>query len=323
MRHKLVSTAIAAAAAISLLGATGASAATEFGDNCVGNESISSSITLFEISSTTNPLPTAAPSAGVITQWKVNLVPVPFSIPVNLKVLRQTGPNTAQIVGEASGSITGGSNSFATRIPVQAGDRLGFFSPSEFGPLICEETSGSGVWGAYEGSGGGVGSSVNFVEVPVSEARIPLSAVLEPDADNDGFGDETQDLCPQSAALQVACPPVVLSTTAQVKKGSVTVIVTSSTAAAVSVKGIANLGKGKKARLNGGIQNLVPATLSKYRLFFTKGLKNKLKSLPRKRSLKLNVTVSGTSVTGAVTTNTLKVKLRGQAKPKKKSAKSK
>ncbi len=30
--------------------------------------------------------------------------------------------------------------------------------------------------------------------------------MVEPDADRDGFGDETQDACPSSASAQGACP---------------------------------------------------------------------------------------------------------------------
>jgi len=315
MRSKLVSAAIGAALVISLLGATSASAATEFGDTCIGNESTEAPITLFEISSTLNPLSPAAPSSGVITKWGVNLVPAPVTIPVNLKLLRQTNSSTVQIVGEANGNITGGSNSFPTRLPVKAGDRLGFYSPSEFGPILCEEGSGTGVLGGYEGSGGGVGSSVTFVSIPVSGARVPLFASIEPDADNDGFGDETQDACPQSATTQAACPPVTFSATKQVRKGSVVIVVTTSTAAPVTVKGVVSLGKGRKAKLNGGTKTLVPGTLGKFTLRFSGKLKKKLKDLTPKQKLTLKVTVTGTSVAGAVTTKILKAKLKGQAKP--------
>lgn len=311
MRYKLISAAISAALAISLLGAAGASAATEFGDNCTGTKPLNAPITLFEISAPNNPLPTAAPVSGVITKMKVNLVSAAPSFPVSLKVLRQIGPNTVQIIGEANGSVAGGASSIDARIPVQAGDRLGFFSPSSFGAVVCEG-SGDSIVGAYEG-GGSVGGTATFGS-GAAPFRVPLFAVIEPDADSDGFGDETQDLCPQSAALQAACPPVALSTSTQVKKGSVTVLVTSSTAAPVTVKGVAKLGKGRKAKLNGGTQNLVPGTLTKFRLFFTKGLKNKLKELSPQKKLTLKVTVSGIGVTGAVTTKTLKLKLKGQAK---------
>jgi hypothetical protein len=315
MRPKLGLAAVSGALFISLWSAAGASAATEFGDNCIGDTPTGAPATFFEISATNNPLPTAAPVAGVITKLKVALAPEAPAFPVNLKVLRQTGPDTVQIVGEVAGTISAGANSLGARIPVQAGDRLGFFSPSGYGAILCEEGSGTAVFGAYEGSGGGPGSSVPFTTFPVSEAQVPLAAVIEPDADNDGFGDETQDACPQSAAVQAPCPPVALSTSKQIRKGSVTIIVTSSTAAPVTVKGVAKLGKGKKAKLNGGTQNMVPGTLSKFRLFFTKALKNKLKELPPKRSVRLNVTVTGTSVSGAVTTKTLKLRLKGQAKP--------
>jgi hypothetical protein len=314
MRFKFFTAAVVAALSISLLGAAGASAATEFGDTCNGNEPTETPVTLFELSASNNPLPPAAPVSGVLTRFKVNLSPEAPAFPVSLKVLRQTGPNTVQIVGEANGNVAGGPNNLSARIPVQTGDRLGFFSPSTFGAVICKEEGGTGVLGGYEG-GGSPGASATFVSIPVTEARVPLSAVIEPDADNDGFGDETQDGCPQSATTQTACPPVALSTSKQVRKGSVTIIVTSSTAAPVTVKGVAKLGKGKKAKLNGGTQSLVPGALGKFTLFFTKPLKKKLKELPPKRSVRLNVTVSGTSVSGVVSTKTLKVKLKGQAKP--------
>jgi hypothetical protein len=314
MRFKFTTTVIAAAMSISLLGAAGASAATEFGDTCIGNEPTEAPATFFELSASNNPLPTAAPVSGVITRLKVNLSPEAPTFPVSLKVLRQTGPNTVQIVGEANGNVAGGSNNLSARIAVQTGDRLGFFSPSTFGAVICEEEGGTGVLGAYEG-GGSPGASTTFVSIPVTGARVPLSAVIEPDADNDGFGDETQDACPQSATTQTACPPVALSTGKQVRKGSVTIVVTSSTAAPVSVLGVVKLGKGKKATLNAGTQNLAPGVPGKFTLKFTKKVKKKLKELPPKRSVRLNATVSGTSASGAVTIKALKLKLRGQAKP--------
>ncbi len=36
--------------------------------------------------------------------------------------------------------------------------------------------------------------------------RVPVEAVLEADADKDGFGDETQDQCPSDATTQGPCP---------------------------------------------------------------------------------------------------------------------
>jgi hypothetical protein len=311
MISKRFSIAAGVALVISLLGASGASAATEFGDACFGNDDTSAPITIFEISSTENPLPTAAPVSGVVTKMKVNLVGGAPTFPVSLKVLREVGPNTVQIVGEANGNIGAGASSIDTRIPVQAGDRLGFFSPSSFGAIVCEEAGGSSIVGVYEG-GGTPGGTATFGSGP-APIRVPVFASIEPDADNDGFGDETQDACPLSAATQVACPVVTLSTTRQVRKGSVVIVVTTSAPAPVTVKAIVRLGKGKKAQLTGGTKTLTPGILGRFTLKFTKKVKTKLAELSPKQALSLKATVTGTNVAGQVTKKTLRVKLKGQA----------
>ena len=82
-----------------------------------------------------------------------------------------------------------------------------------------------------------------------TDARVPLAAVLEPDADNDGFGDETQDACPQSTAFQTLCPLITLDGSTKVGRKAVTVVIAASSEGSVSVKGVAQLGKGKKVTL--------------------------------------------------------------------------
>jgi hypothetical protein len=315
MRLKLVSAALASALAISLLFCTAAMSSVRMGDDCVA-EGGAGMFSAAQLSAAPGPLPQTAPSSGVITSWGYNAsLPAlesgtPYSM--KLKVLRPaSNPNSFTVVGESAREAAhDGSHTFATRIPVLAGDHLGTGGGEATAVLLyCAPTSPSDSLGVAEGDPG-IGSNATFT--PTANLRLALWASIEPDVDNDGFGDETQDGCPQSAAFQTPCPPVALSTSTQIKKGSVTVIVTSSTAAPVTVKGVAKLGKGKKAKLNGGTQNLVPGTISKFKLFFTKGLKNKLKELKPSKKLSLKVTVSGTSVSGAVTTSTLKVKLKGQ-----------
>jgi hypothetical protein len=316
MRIRLAAVLTATAAMLLAAGGT-ASAATEFGDTCSADSAAPGPYSLVTLSSPGSGLPLTAPISGVITKVKVNnQIPFPFNVPTLVKVLRSAGGNSYTAINQVTVQVGNGQTTADSRMPVQAGDRLGLRgtpfsyegSPIEGISLYCEEVPG--ILGATLQEVG-VGSTANFE--PATEGRVPLAAVIEPDADNDGFGDETQDACPQSAAFQTPCPPVTLSTSTQVKKGSVTIIVTSSTAAPVTVKGVAKLGKGKKAKMNGGTQNLLPGTLNKYRLFFTKGLKNKLKELPPSKKVTLKVTVTGTSVSGAVTTKTLKLKLKGQA----------
>jgi hypothetical protein len=318
MRPKLVLAAVSAAVFVSLLSATGASAAVEIGNNCLGNRAEEPPKTLVQLSSTT-PSTLAAPQDGVLTRWKVNVIPYPGGVSEKVKVLRPApgAPNTFTAVGESTlQPIVSGANSFETRIPILAGDRIGAFSPLL--TIFCNGTgSPANVMGEAPGDVS-LGASATFVppaEPEFQESLVAMSAVVEPDVDRDGFGDETQDQCPQSATAQAPCPVVTLSTSKQVRKGSVTIVVTPSTAATVTVKGIAKLGKGKKAQINGGTQILAPGLLGKFRLIFTKALKNKLKELSPKQKLKLNVTISGTSTSGAVTKKVLKLKLKGQAKP--------
>jgi hypothetical protein len=316
MRKRLAVILTAAVAILVAIGPGTASAATEFGDTCGADGAAPGPYSLVTLSSPGSGLPLTAPVSGVITKVKVNnQIPFPFAVPTLVKVLRSAGGNSYTNVSQVTVQAGNGQTTVDARMPVLAGDRLGLHgqpfsyegSPIEGFSLYCEIP---GTLGAVLGDVG-VGSTASFE--PATEGRVPLAAVIEPDVDNDGFGDETQDACPQSAAVQVACPPVTLSTSTQVKKGSVTIIVTSSTAAPVTVKGVAKLGKGRKAKMNGGTQNLLPGTLNKYRLFFTKGLKNKLKEMSPKKRLTLTVTISGTNVAGALTTITLKLKLKGQA----------
>jgi hypothetical protein len=137
-KKRLVSV-LGAFAAISAIVVPGAAAATEFGDNCVGNETTEAgaTATLFSIAASADPLPLTAPSAGIITQWKVNQAAAPFAIPQTLRVLRIVGPKSVLVTGEATQAVANGSNSFNTRISVQAGDRLGLSAASKALLLYC------------------------------------------------------------------------------------------------------------------------------------------------------------------------------------------
>jgi hypothetical protein len=327
MAKKLVLSAVTAVLAVCVIGAGSASAATEFGDTCTATAASGESLsaTLFDITSPANPLPLAAPSAGVVTSWKMSLsVPeevVPRIIPQTLKVLRlDTGAKTALVVGEASGLIGSGPNVIPARIPIQTGDRLGLFgsgpvtfegSTSEVGTLYCGE-QGDAAIGAIIG-GPPPGATAPYSELPeVSEVRIPGTAVIEPDADGDGFGDETQDLCPQSALSQTACPVVTLSASASAGKKLATVLVTADQPATVGVTGKASLGKGKKAKLKAKAKAVSPGTLTKFKLKFSSALKKRLKELTPKQFVTLKVAVSAPNVVGKPTQKKIKLKLKGQ-----------
>jgi hypothetical protein len=319
MRRRSFLAAVGLAVTAALMFSPSAFAATEFGDNCVANEAetIPNTVMFWQFAAPGDPLPSAAPTAGVITKWKVNLITgVPFGIPVQMRVVRlNEGSKSATVISEASGEVHSGSNTFETRMPVQAGDHLALSSASEMiGLLVCENT----VEEAFLGGAlvAPIGTPTPYEQGEV-KFRIPLSAVIEPDADGDGFGDETQDKCPTNAATQAPCPPppapTTLSATAAAQKGLATVTLTASAQASVTVGGTVKLGKAGTAKLSGGTQTVTPGTLAKFVVLFPAKLKAQLKKTPpsKKLTLELSATAPG------ATSTALKVKVKGQKKPKK------
>ena len=128
MRLRLATVAAASAFSILMVLASTSLASSRIGDDCASNFG-TISISATELNPAPGPLPQAAPIAGVITSWGFNAnFPVIDTQPytMKLKVLRPTSnPNAFTVVGESARErVHDGSNSFGTRIPVQAGDRL-------------------------------------------------------------------------------------------------------------------------------------------------------------------------------------------------------
>ncbi len=301
-----------------LVGASSATAATEVGSDCQGtNPAVG--YTFVQLKKVSGSPPIAAPSGGVVTKWKVNSG-FPTPVGQKLQILRATGgANQFQVVAESTpGTVSQGLNSFDTRLPIQAGDRpavAGATGGAGPAPLYCATGNPEDEMGALTPVAT-LGSTNTFPPAPGLVAAI--SAVVEPDADGDGFGDETQDQCPQSASLQTPCPVAALSVSSVVRKGFVRVLVTSNTQASVRVAGTVKLGKGKKAKLSGSTQVVVPGTIAKFTLIFPAGLKSKLKELSRKQSLQLVLKATAPNVAAAPTVRTLKAKVKGQKKPLRK-----
>jgi hypothetical protein len=291
--------------------APAASAATEFGDGCTANEASSGEeVTLFEISAPGNPLPVVAPVSGVLTQWKISLITAPISVSTTMQVYRlNPTTKTLSVIGESTGQVVPGLNTFSTRIPIQAGDRIGLVGHSEIGTLLCETVSEIGHYGGFEGSAT-TGATVPYLETS-GKVRIPAVGVIEPDADGDGYGDETQDKCPQSAATQAACPAVKLSLSKIVKKSSVKLLVSANAATSVKVTGKVKAG-GQKLTLKGGKKTVKPGKITAFKLTFPAGLISALGDLPRSHSLSLKIVLSAKNLTGKATVKKLTVKLKGQ-----------
>lgn len=90
-------------------------------------------------------------------------------------------------------------------IPIEPSQRIGAYLPPGSN-LDCEfdTVAGDDVWFSFGGFPG-VGESENYGGTNPGR-RLNLAARVEPDADRDGFGDETQDQCSTNAATQATCP---------------------------------------------------------------------------------------------------------------------
>lgn len=318
---------VAIAACIAMVAAQSAVAATEVGNRCAANTSTTGAILVSQANAPGDPLPAAIPADGVITRWSftLGLSTEGQSISETLKVFRPTGvPKQLQVVGESAPMfLTGGAQTAPTRIPVNAGDLLGALAAagSSTGVIYCETGNAGEQVGIVPGTAPS-GSTV-AIETEQTGLQNPIVVFVEPDADHDGFGDETQDACPQSAATQTACPVIPLITLDSVSfagRSTVTVYVASSIAAPVSVSGTVTLGK-KTVALSGGNQNVSPGTLASFTLALTNPIIKKLKTLKKSKGLTLTVSASATNVAGKVSTDVSQVKLKGlkkAVKPKKK-----
>jgi hypothetical protein len=146
----------------------------------------------------------------VITSWSFE-AGATGTPAVRLKVYRPTGVTEEFVtVGRASHEhpFPGVTNTYETRVPVKAGDLIGIFGSGSTFPCI-RTMAGYGVHTQFGDSP--VGTTETYVSI--AGAQLDVAAQLEPDADNDGFGDETQDQCPSDSAVQAgACLPKIAPT---------------------------------------------------------------------------------------------------------------
>ena len=96
-------------------------------------------------------------------------------------------------------------NTFSgVHLPIQVGEQLGLFLPAGSADCFFDAPPDDGLF--FTGGDPPLNMDVNFTGSN-TDRRLNASAVVEPDADRDGFGDETQDACPSSAATPGgACP---------------------------------------------------------------------------------------------------------------------
>lgn len=300
--------------------APGAAAATEVGNRCLGTEERLDLTGVLIKNAPGSPLAATVPSAGIITRWSLTVEGIsPGTASQMLKVFRPTGL-TFQfgVVGESAlAPIVNGTNSFLTRIPVQAGDHVGSggvrTSTGATMTVLCLPNFPGNQLGMIVGNP--PNGTTTMLALTTQDYLTPVVVTVESDADKDGFGDETQDRCPRLAALQVACPVIVIDAPAKIGKKSAVVRVGASEEAPVSVIGTVKLGKGRKVTLEAEPRIVAPGPLTRFKLSFPSVLKQRLNELKPKQKLTLTISASATAGASQESTDTLTVKLKGQARP--------
>jgi hypothetical protein len=234
----------------------------------------------------------AAPTSGVITRWAMRPgVSTPAGNSARLRIFRPVdGNGRVRMVAEsASAPLTQGFPGADVRVPVEAGDRIGMQIDTPGGNTASSFVRQGFTYAAVQGAPGigtelvpGSGSGQYF---EWSGRRLNLTTILEPDADRDGFGDETQDACATDAATQGACPappappappadtvqPVLafanLAARQRLGAGRVVLRVTSSEPATLVVSAVINVKRdGRAVKLAPRTVALAPGTATAVRL---------------------------------------------------------
>jgi hypothetical protein len=90
-------------------------------------------------------------------------------------------------------------------IPIAAGDRLGVVRSTGTNGQGAQIWSSTSLGGAL-GAGLGIHNSGSQSYSSMSDYEQLVQYSVEPDADHDGYGDETQDKCLSNASAHGACP---------------------------------------------------------------------------------------------------------------------
>jgi hypothetical protein len=195
-----------------LIGAAPASAATTLGHTAAappsgGNGNINCVQATTDAATTPKYTPGAG-QGGVITSWSHR--GGAGGPQIRLVIYQQIDADTFKPVrASALKNTVVGTNNYPETpgIRIQPGEILGLWmtNPSNY----C---FGSGLAGDVvraKDPGNDPASALNTNQdfnAPIC-CRLNVAATVEPDADGDGFGDETQDQCPSDASTQGTCPP--------------------------------------------------------------------------------------------------------------------
>ena len=262
--------------------------------------------------------PVTSPINGVIVRWRIKTNGAPPFSPFTLRVIGVpgTGVATGPQGTPAAGTIV---NTFDARLPIAAGQLIGL----DLKPAPTPDTAfylNSSVPGALTAVWvPALANGQVRVADPDPATEVLVNADIEPDADGDAFGDETQDRCktdPFPAGGACTPPTVKLGgkkTQRALKQKGVLVEVTCPTEqCTANAKGtVAVPGAAKVFKLRPATKKIAAGGKAKLKLKFAKKtLKAVKRALAKRKKLKAKLTVTANDVGGNSTTKKQTVRLK-------------
>ncbi len=157
--------------------------------------------------STVPGTPSYATPHGVLTSWRFHSSTDASAGAVRLKIFRYTGTGLAfEVLSESSLKTLAPDTSydFKERIPVNQGDLLGLTAVGDAEVGITVPGTPQNQLAQF-GGGDIPPGETGTATIAWPNLRPSVAATVEADADNDGFGDDTQDKCPVDATTQDLC----------------------------------------------------------------------------------------------------------------------
>jgi hypothetical protein len=307
---------------------SGSAAYTEFGNHCTGNATEKGWTALGLANGEEPPFPGSAgpseswkplskPPNAVITRWKVQVGSGLGPLSQQLVAFNYASEDETRNLGESAVEVlVEGSNEFTSRIPIPEYAHIGLRGPSE--ALYCDGTA-MGALGAVTGDFA-VGTASRYELL--FPRGVPVIAIAEPDLDGDGYGDETQDICPLSPQFHDSCPSVTLDVRLEaIRPGAVLIAAMTNIDTRVEVRGQItwtdprHRRRGRTISLGGGVQQLAPGMPVVFRVPLPKAVVKKLHRMTPRERLKANMTIARLDrleeLMGTVTTS-LFVRLPGR-----------
>jgi hypothetical protein len=299
---RVLKTALAALASV-LVAASTAGAATQLGQDCTVDGSAPQLVVQNSVSSGN---PYTIPANGVMVKWGVRTTSSSNPAMAAATIVRQNG-DSFDVISRTlfQHAAANQASEFSTRVPVSTGEVLGV---SAFNSSVgmCSGYSPTFDVVSYNGSPTLVDPGGSFMPSSAIPAeRLALWATIEPDADGDGYGDETQDKCPQSAAFIDPCPVLAIGQQLSASKGRIKILATSSLNAKLTASAKIKLSSKKTVTVSSRATSFTAGKLKSLTLKLPKSVTSALKT----KRLSATVTLTGSGLANTATASG-KVRLR-------------